>query len=544
MQSSSPGFPGGGGPLPSCRNHRKMTGSAPPAYRWREKCGAHWHFAYVVLAVLLVFGGIVRWHEIGREGQSADEFWSVYLSTGRGKTVFLLPAGKLLNPPPPATMEGAPGWWHIWSGMINAIHPPLYHIVLRWWMDLFGQGDRATRALSGFFSLAAAVVLCDAVRRTSGEVAGLIAAAVMIFAVSQIDFSQQTRSYTMLDFCGVLACHAVIRIERDGASAGKLFELGSAFGAGLLTHYLGVPAFAALGFYALVRFRGRDRRLAIAAMVGSTLFVLAIWYPSLREQFKLFRSPYGWANEISVVPHVTAWRMIYLPAAHLYGEVGWLGAAAPAAIVYVLPVVLMRQRPELLVWWFWVMGVMVPLGVRDAAHHTMMLSFAKYTFSASFAICALVAIPVMRGRWKWVVPGAMLASVMVASVQRWQAGPPPQGDWRGLALTIDRTAGENDPVVFAADPFWGSPAFSYLAMAHYAPVSHRPIMMLNAPADSAALEELDSYQKVWLVIPSSAVRDGWLPGWEQVWSTGRPQAGFLAEMQRVTSPLPTSQESR
>jgi hypothetical protein len=150
----------------------------------------------------------------------------------------------------------------------------------------------------------------------------------------------------------------------------------------------------------------------------------------------------------------------------------------------------------------------------------------------------------VSGRWKWVIPGAMLASVLVASIQRWQEGPPPQADWRGLVEVIDRSAGPADPIVFAPDPFWGTPAFGYLALAHYAPDSRRPIMMLSGPANSAALAQLRSYRKVWLVISVSAPKQGLLPGWREVWSTGRPGSGFVAEMLPITSLSPTFPATR
>jgi 4-amino-4-deoxy-L-arabinose transferase-like glycosyltransferase len=434
---------------------------------------------------------------------------------------------------------------HIWSGMVNTIHPPLYHIALRWWMDVAGDSDAATRGFSGLLSLAGAVVLFDAVRRTSGDLAGLIAAAIMIFAVGQIDYSQLTRSYTMLDLCGVLACHAVVRIEQAGATGGKLLELGIAMGAGLLTHYLLIPPFAALGLYVLIRLRRKDRIRAIGAMVVAIVVVLAIWYPWLREQFPLFASPYGWTSESNSLRHPTLVRLLYMSGAQLYGYLRLQDTFAPAAITYIAPIFLIWRRPQMLIWWMWAMGVFVPLGVRDAVHHTQLLSFLKYTFAASFAICALCSIPwPLPGRWGWAVPFAMLVSVLVATVARWQVGPPSQADWRGITRALDRVAGPDEPIVFAEDAIWGSPVYGYMAMTHYAPTSRRPIMLLYAPADQAALDQLAGYSQLWIVLPGGSHRIDWLPGWEMLNSTGRPGAGFIARMARVTSQSPSSQGSR
>jgi hypothetical protein len=489
------------------------------------------HFPRIILLILLLIGGILRCRSIDREGQSPDEFWSVYLSTGRAQTIFSLPPGKLLDPPPPATLRSAPSWPHVWTGMINAIHPPLYHVILRWWMDLFGDSDAVTRAMSGLFSLAGAVVLYDALRRAGEPTAGLIAAAMMIFAVGQIDMSQQTRSYTMLAFCGVVACHAVIRIETCGAYLCTLRELSLAWIAALLTHYLAVPALGGLGLYALIRLRGRDRNRTVAAMLISSLVALALWYPWLRRQYPLFTSDYTWLHEPTPGIHQAMLRVLYIPAAQLYGRPALLATIAPAVIVYLLPLLWIKRKPQMLIWWFWTAGVIFSLTLRDLASHTLLSAFPKYTFAASPAICALASIPSPLPGWRrWILPGAMLFSVVVATVQRWQQGPPPQADWRGLSRQIDQWAAPRDPLIFAPDPFWGSPAFSYIALMHYVPDSQRPILMLARPADASVLRQLSGFNRIWLIRPMAAPQIDWLPGWIVLKSTARPDAAFVLEM--------------
>src|SRR5271155_3981837 len=83
-----------------------------------------------VLGLLLILGTVIRFYRIDRESQWPDEFWSVYLSTGRGDDVFTHPYGVWLDPPPAENLAGAPSWPHIWTGMGATAHPPLYHIVL------------------------------------------------------------------------------------------------------------------------------------------------------------------------------------------------------------------------------------------------------------------------------------------------------------------------------------------------------------------------------------------------------------------------------
>ncbi len=102
--------------------------------------------------------------------------------------------------------------------------------MLRCWVDLFGQGDRAVRAMSWVFGIGAAAVLFDAVRRAAGAWRGLAAAGIMIFAQAQIDFSQAARPYTMMVFLGAALCDAIIAVQYERPSAGKLALIAGATG--------------------------------------------------------------------------------------------------------------------------------------------------------------------------------------------------------------------------------------------------------------------------------------------------------------------------
>jgi hypothetical protein len=512
--------------------------------------GMRW-FHWIILAGILGIGAELRFHHIDRQSQFPDEFWSVYLSTGRGFDLFRLPQGKLLDPPPKAMMDGAPSWPHIWTGMGTAVHPPLYHIFLRWWMDLFGESDRSTRGFSALCSLAGILLIFSIVRRTTGTAAALAAAAVMALAVTQIDLSQQTRSYTLWALIGLVACHAMVRIEQDGATRGALIQLGVAIFAGVLTHYLSIGPFTGLGCYAIYRLRGTARRKTIAAMAVGTVIALIMWGPWLWQQRTLLTMDYGWMLEDHPDKANPFTHSLAMPAIHLYGD-GTIGRAeiyGIAAIVYVLPLLLIRRRPELLIWWFVILGMILSLAIRDWMKGTMLTQYPRYSFFATPAICAIVAAPLALKGWRgWLLPGVIIVSVAISAGQRVQAGQFYRGDWRYFSQAVDQRAGKNDPLVFCADPFWGSATFPYLALAHYAPDSHRPIMMLKDPADAGALEQLSAYPQVWLIGPSGT-NDAprWLAGWKVASSFGIARVGFLEKMipeNAVISPEPSHSTAR
>src|SRR5580698_5007861 len=65
---------------------------------------AHSHTKIVILpllAILLTIGAVLRLDRIGSQSQWLDEYWAVYLATGRGNLIFDMPYGQLIDSPPP-----------------------------------------------------------------------------------------------------------------------------------------------------------------------------------------------------------------------------------------------------------------------------------------------------------------------------------------------------------------------------------------------------------------------------------------------------------
>jgi len=514
-----------------------------------------WH-TLVILAGLLAVGAGLRFYEITRVGLWPDEFWSsVHLATGRGTVVFDLPTGVLLDPPSPTRLDGAPAWWHIWTGLRGIVHPPIYLILLRWWMDCFGDGDFATRVFSAIASLGGVVVLFDIVRRMVSIQAGLIAAALMAISPLQINLSQETRPYPLLALVGLLACHAIIRIEQKGPSAGRLFQLGAAVAATALTHYFSLGALVGIVCYVIFRFRGFARRKTLVAIALAAVFVAIAWGPFLWQQHREFFRQQAWSLEPSGAVAAAFIRVAAIPSDFfLYGRVGprleWI---APATIAYLLPLFWIRRYPQLMLWWFWIVGIVGSILAYDCINGARLLATPKYTSLASVGVYALCAVPLPgRTKWRWIVPYVLLASVIVAALMRIQEGPSEQernGDWRGLAMEVDRRAGPRDPLVFYPDKFWGPPGMYYLAVDHYAREHDRPIMLLVGPPDAGAVKQLLKYPRIWFIGPDpNEAAQTYFPHWHSRLARWFPNSGGVIELEpdRVLRgiPIPATATSR
>ena len=108
-------------------------------------------FHVVLLAALIALSGWIRLDRLDRESLTLDEYWALYLATGRGDQVFQIPYGVIVSSPPNVGYQNAPAWWHIWTGLDSTTHPPLYHLMLRAGSICSAKAIFATRILSLVF---------------------------------------------------------------------------------------------------------------------------------------------------------------------------------------------------------------------------------------------------------------------------------------------------------------------------------------------------------------------------------------------------------
>jgi uncharacterized membrane protein len=491
-----------------------------------------------LLAIVLTIAAVLRLDRIGSQSQWLDEYWAVYLATGRGNLIFDMPFGQLIDSPPPVGFIGAPALWHIWPGITSVTHPPLYYLTLRAWIDLFGDGDVATRMMSTVFSLAAIVLMFDAVRRSSSSTAqGLAAAAMMTFAPAQIDFSQTTRPYTMVTFLGLLVCDLLINIKMKGPSRLRTAGLFLAFVALALTHYFTAGAFLAIALFSLLGLQGKTRRAVLVAMILAFAFVLAAWGPMFwRARQLLALDSFVRGNGIDIFgSFINLPRRLLL---HLSLETGFLTMLAFAAVIYLSPPLRIRRNPQLLLWWLWAICVPGFLLLWDVVRHTHFITVVRYVLLDSPAIFAIFATPFPTRIGK-LVPAAFVLAAAVSAFARWQAGPYPLADIRAASHWIQSDVPRGDPVVICSGEFDADPPFTYFAIAHYIGQWQHPVVLLQKAADARLQTTLARYPHVW-IWTRGPLDPKILPNWN--FTLARHGGGFA--LTEATPTLPNPLKSR
>lgn len=500
------------------------------------------------IAVALLLGGIVliglglRLWQIGSASFWTDEFFSVEVASGRGFEHLDVPSGKLTAARDLTDLDTADGWETLGRSLSRSTHPPLYFLLLRLWCLVFGDSDAAARAMSAVWSALGILLIYDVVRLLHGRHLALWAALVMALAGPQIEFAQEARGYSLLIALMLLACGALVRLEQQPDAAprrGQLLLLGGATLGMLLTHYLAAGLWLALAAYALLRL-GARRRAALVAMTLAGLLFAAMWLPVFLRQADNAPRSLGWI--VTHDPdHVTATfrQLVELPTRLFFnpmrkeGRIIWLAAA-----ILVIPLAMLRRRPDLLLWCLILGGSVGVLLASDLVLNARTLVHHRYAMPASVAVYALgVALCAHFQGWRrHALPAVLALSCLLALPEAYVRWKP---DWRALARYIDQQAAPGEPIAFyhAGSARWASNVL-YLGLARYARTFPRPILILDEPADAAVMTELLARgQRVWLISGCGSVdSDALLPGMKAVDQTYFPNVAVCTQLRPQIHP--------
>jgi len=242
-----------GGGLPASR----------PTSPWNLRPARKDLLGLVPLAALVVVGIVVRAAYLGEPQLFRDEATSWYLANQSLADLLRLASHETF--------------------------PPLYLLLLKCWMTVFGDSEGALRSLSVLAGLGTVVVTWRWARDALGNGGALVAGSLVALSPALVMNSRDARMYSLETFLSTSAWWLLWLLMADSAEWPGRRQLGAAIGLVLAiagevwTMSLGIPtagmqlAFALIG---LVWLRNRVAVLATGCVVLGTAS-LAPWLPSL-----------------------------------------------------------------------------------------------------------------------------------------------------------------------------------------------------------------------------------------------------------------------
>ena len=209
-----------------------------------------------VLILILAAAAVLRTIALGSKGLWLDEAYSVHL------------AGQSLG------------------GLISQLSlestPPLYYLSLHFWMNIFGMGEAAVRALSLVFSLGTIAVLYALGRKFFGRAAGVAAAVLAAVAPLQVYYGQETRMYSLLAFLAAGLLYFTVRVagapsekEEDMPAALKRSAIGMGVTGLLMLYTHTVALWFVAGCFVAALYFCRDKKGRMPVLLSAAGMAIA-----------------------------------------------------------------------------------------------------------------------------------------------------------------------------------------------------------------------------------------------------------------------------
>jgi 4-amino-4-deoxy-L-arabinose transferase-like glycosyltransferase len=361
----------------------------------------------LALFLILILGGALRLTDVGRDVWF-DEAAS--LISARGADI----VPKIVCNGPEFTNEmfTQDGGWR--GVLVSISHlertPPLYFLLLRVWIKLFGEGNVIVRLPSLVFGIATILAVFFLGRIVFSETVGLAAAGILAVVPLHIQYSQEARAYALACFLVTLASlvfwSAAQTVGQPNERKYWVFYFSLA-AAGLYTHYSTAGVFLAHGVFALLQPRARRwvlvKRLALVAT--ALVIVLLPWLLSsyvksqsalLQLEPKVFWTPETFVRVAVLVFYFFAG---YLPDVKFMSGFGLV-----LVVLYGLGILafslspLRKTKGALFIVLLLVVPVVFMVGVSAALQRSWAIGHPKFILGAVAGLSLLLGAAVVTSR--------------------------------------------------------------------------------------------------------------------------------------------------
>lgn len=215
------------------------------------------------LMVLVCLALVVRFHAISVPVIWYDEAFSLLLS------------------------ERTPGL--IWSTTARDVHPPLYYVILHYWMLLFGNGAGAVRGLSAVADVGTLVLCLKLMSLVATPRATCLAGILLVLLPISVRYSQEVRMYALLGFWLMGATVALVCWSRQPQAQRYPLMYVLLMAAAFYTHYFAALCVLVHWLYWSGLGTGAPAALPVRTWFMANVAIVALyvpWLPHLIDQLR------------------------------------------------------------------------------------------------------------------------------------------------------------------------------------------------------------------------------------------------------------------
>lgn len=183
---------------------------------------------------------------------------------------------------------------HHWTSIPGLLEqdgsPPAYYMLLSLWIQLFGDGERATHTLSLVFGLACIPLAFLAGRALFGRTTGLVCAVLAALDPYLTYYAQETRMYEVEAFLSLLVAYAWVQGILRGRNAWAV-ALVPAIDLAVYTHNWAL--FLCVGLFVATCIVARDQLRRFLGVAVAVAVLYLPWVPTLLSQVRHTGAPWS-----------------------------------------------------------------------------------------------------------------------------------------------------------------------------------------------------------------------------------------------------------
>ena len=258
-------------------------------------------------------------------------------------------------------------------------HPPVYHILLHIWMAVGGSSEFWVRSFSALLGIFTIIVIYFFGKTVGGKRVGIIAAFILAFSPFHVQFSQESRAYSLLTFCAGMAMWmtAVVLTDRRAYTnligqtflnrvRGRKFDREALTDASIDLAWLGYMFFTAMTVY--------GHNTAVLFPFAVNLFVLGLMiyrrsFPARDGQLQPPSFRNWWMAQIGVLLFLSPWIIPFIIQMVGVVEDFWIQPPTLEVAFAAIQVFLFAFIPERIQFQQWIWAALCGL---------LILSFVRY----------------------------------------------------------------------------------------------------------------------------------------------------------------------
>jgi uncharacterized membrane protein len=335
----------------------------------------------------------------------------------------------------------------------NEPTPPLFMIILHFWIKLFGIGAYSVRIVPILFNAFTAIFLYLIGKKFFNIWSGLIASGLFIFSTYHFFFGGDTRTYAMLSFATAAALYYFLSIAREPDK--KFYTIGLVILNLMLVygHYFGWFVVFMEFVSAFFFFKNREflKKAAISILATAVLYIPMM--PVLYKQF--FISKGGtWLSPPAKSQYIHELKYFMNDKTGFYVLIGILALGIILALFRKPGTANLKNTILIFLWWFVPYTIMFLISFKIPMFTNRYILFntiGLYLF-AGFAIAYLFQ------RVRFLIPLAGLVLLVVMYLKMYTEDLAPRGVKETVEFIRTKADAESTVAIYA---HWADLGFMY-----------------------------------------------------------------------------------